>query len=331
MFGREALGGERRARGRDRGASGGWWAVGLVGPLALCVAGCTPKATPSPTSEPASAAGATAAARPSAVAAVASEAAGPPHEQPPPAALVPEIERASKIGNLLYHHDRWSATATDLALAQSPLGKDRTIKGWVVEERGGGAVVHFVRAGVTSAIRVTFPGAEPRGATLEVRDQPLPAPMVTGARAIETARDACLSSKLPRLARTYNPVVLPGSLWGEPGLLVYLLAADERPGEIAIGGHVRVHVSADGATATTIAPLSKTIVRIPMSPPSSAGDDPAATPFVTHLLTDVPAETHVWTSLAVRRGLFVGTRAGMWRVDGAKIAFFGAPPAKAAP
>jgi hypothetical protein len=316
--------------GRALDQARGWvFAAVCCAPL---VVGCAPKRTPAALGE--SAGGSTAPPEPSGPTEAAQppdEPAGAPHEEPherpPPAALAAEVERAAKLGNVIYHHDQWAAVATDLALAKSKLRQDRTIKGWVVEERGQGAVVHFVRAGVTSALRIRFPGADTGGATLETTAEPLSPTLVTMAKARETAA----ASPFPRLARAYNPVVLPATSWGEPGFLVYLLAADERPGELAIGGHCRVHVSADGATATTFSPLSKTIVWVPFGREPSGPAGAQAIPFVTHFLTDAPTEAHVWTSLSARRELFVATKAGLWRVDGVKVAFLGNAPARPAP
>lgn len=305
------------------------WAIAVL--TAIFGFGCTPKtSTPEPISSGSAVAISTEEATAPAPSAASATPPGPPREQPTPPALASAVESVGKVGKRIYRHDVWAATATDLALAKTKLRSDRTIKGWVIEERaaGAGAVVHFVRAGTTSAIRISFPGDDEQGATLETTAKPLTPELVVMAKARETA----IASPFRRLARVYNTVIFPASALGagEPGFLVYLLAADERPGELALGGHVRVHVSPDGMTATTIMPLSKTIVRVPLD--ERAGGPPArGIPFVTHLLGDTPNEGHVWTSLSVKKPLFVGTRAGMWNVDGAKIAFFGALPPPPAP
>jgi hypothetical protein len=45
---------------------------------------------------------------------------------------------------------------------------------------------------------------------------------------------------------------------------------------------------------------------------------------ITHLVTDYPLETHVFTSLLVRLPVYVLTSRGTWRVNGDQIAFLGA-------
>jgi hypothetical protein len=41
--------------------------------------------------------------------------------------------------------------------------------------------------------------------------------------------------------------------------------------------------------------------------------------FVTHLLSDIPAPTHVYVSFQARLPLYVGAGGIVWRVDGARI------------
>lgn len=41
--------------------------------------------------------------------------------------------------------------------------------------------------------------------------------------------------------------------------------------------------------------------------------------FVTHLVTDWPLETHVFVSLLTHKQVYVGTKVGIWRVDGDRI------------
>lgn len=249
---------------------------------------------------------------------------GPPREQPTPPALVAAITQSALIGERVHRHDTWAATATDNWLARTGGRPEAGIGGWVVEERGSGAIVHFVRGTATSAVRVSFPGADDRGATLETGDAPLPSPLQRAFRARLTAS----ASDFPKLSRSYNPVVLPGSLRGEPGFLVYLLAATSSPNEMILGGHSRVSVTEDGGTVTAIVPLSKTIIRLPKQPPGAAR---SVAVFVTHLLTETPTETHVAASLEYRIPIMVGTSVGLWQVAGTKITFFGKPPSSNGP
>ena len=45
---------------------------------------------------------------------------------------------------------------------------------------------------------------------------------------------------------------------------------------------------------------------------------------VSHLATEYPLETHVFTSLLVHLPVYVQTSRGTWRVNGEQIAFLGA-------
>jgi hypothetical protein len=55
--------------------------------------------------------------------------------------------------------------------------------------------------------------------------------------------------------------------------------------------------------------------------PLREGDEAAMT--ITHLVTDYPLETHVFTSLLLHLPVYVATSRRMWRVNGDQIAFLG--------
>jgi hypothetical protein len=58
-----------------------------------------------------------------------------------------------------------------------------------------------------------------------------------------SVKDLARKAGLELCASPYNAVVLPASLRGETGWLVYLLAATTEPGRKILTGHLRVHSS----------------------------------------------------------------------------------------
>jgi hypothetical protein len=99
---------------------------------------------------------------------------------------------------------------------------------------------------------------------------------------------------------------------------VYFLAKPATATDIIFGRHYKV--LGDTVTPSTKGCFAQSV------PPN------AAAPFVTHLLSDLPTEFHVYLSLQQDKPLFVGTRLGVWRVEKGKIVLVqqreasGAPP-----
>ena len=125
---------------------------------------------------------------------------------------------------------------------------------------------------------------------------------------------------MPASDQPVNPVLMPASAFGEQGILVYLLAGTTKPDVAVFGRHFRAVVRGDGAAITSMTPLSNSALEIPTRAPDGATPEALV---VTHVVTDYPLETHVFTSLLVRMPVYVGTRGGTWRVDGDRIAFLG--------
>jgi len=98
-------------------------------------------------------------------------------------------------------------------------------------------------------------------------------------------------------------------------LAVYYIGAPQNGAEVMIGRHYRVIVSGDGKTAQSVTPSTKDCSFVA---PDVVGQG------VSGVLTsdpDIPAPTdiHVFLSLVTGQTLFVGTKAGYWRVKEGKI------------
>jgi hypothetical protein len=83
-------------------------------------------------------------------------------------------------------------------------------------------------------------------------------------------------------------VVLPAPRGTAGLILVYLLAAEQRVGEMVFGIHYRAGLE-DGTKVKQLMPLSKSALVIPPSGEPSPGATPVA--FVSQLVTDWPLET----------------------------------------
>jgi hypothetical protein len=239
---------------------------------------------------------------------------------PIPAEFRPHIRRAEGIGGLLYTLDKVAAIGTDVLRERVPDFRSKKLGGYLPAREGdeGGhpkdsfIVAFFTRDDpprIAYEIRVK-PDAAPEFAAFEPPKATTDS-FVRFVRARQTAIDA-----LPARNQPINPVLVPGEANDEKGILVYLLAGTEKPDTAVFGQHFRVLIPEAGGAPTYVMPLSKTVFEMPVKAPS--GEKVEAL-MITHVVTDWPMETHVLVSLQFRLPVYVGTRIGIWRVDGDKI------------
>ena len=98
---------------------------------------------------------------------------------------------------------------------------------------------------------------------------------------------------------------------------VYMMSATKKFEEVWIGGHARVHVSADGAKILSVTPSTKACLSFDAALLRS-GNRNNVNP-ITQILTETPNEYHVMQSLTHAVPIMVVTDAGVWRVSGDKI------------
>lgn len=225
------------------------------------------------------------------------------------ARLLPHSDPAWRLGREIWENDLVSARATDLAVPHIP--RDAGARGWLTTREAEGWRVDFYSlgpTGPTSVFRVTFAGPELRADKRALDPpEPLSADRAAMIRAVQTAQRA----SFPRCDRKYNYVTLPASMVGREGWLVYLLAAHQENGEVVLGGHARVLVSADGGRIIETTPLSKGCM---VEPPPPPGARPVAMMLVTPM-TDRPFETHVFLSLLHGRPLYLSARGTPWKIE----------------
>ena len=87
-----------------------------------------------------------------------------------------------------------------------------------------------------------------------------------------------------------------------------------------VGGHYRVHVSADGASVLSVQPFSKSCLILRSEAP--AGGKLVAL-IVSHLVTAAPVESHVFLSLLHQKPFVVVTSRGAWEIAGERVSYHG--------
>jgi hypothetical protein len=252
---------------------------------------------------------------------------------PMPADLAPRIEESIALGRTIYFVDKASAIGTDVLREKVPDRNERRLGGWLTMRDAD-------TSGIDSVFWVLFftQDSPPRLAfriRVPVRGEPTleevspPTLLDDALTRLVRARAAAIAA-VPRGARRINPVILPGSAFGRPdSLVVYLLAAEQKAGEMVFGIHYRVLVSADGSTVKQVIPLSKSAIVIPPAEEGQLAGAKRVAIVVSQIVTDWPLETHVFVSM-LHGGTPVNvvTRRGTWLVVGDRITLVDDKPAR---
>jgi hypothetical protein len=166
---------------------------------------------------------------------------------------VPTLER---LGNELTRRDHIPMVASVLVLKTQPVARSLKAAGWISELRSAEDRVYFIAevpSGLCLSYIVTFHGsAKPEVA--DVRGQPLPSNVALRYKALKTALKA-LKGHLFNIPYDYEVLNDPDG----NGFLVYALVDTGKPGDIVLGGDVRVTVSTDGERAARVDRLSESL------------------------------------------------------------------------
>jgi hypothetical protein len=248
------------------------------------------------------------------------------NEQPIPADLQAAVTRSSEIGSQLYVLDQVASLGTDVLLAHVPHPETKKVIGYLPFREGddsGQPTRAFQVAFFTSdqppriAYRIHIaPKSKP---TFEALEPPVAAP--AGLVVLAAARQAAIAA-IAHPSQPFNPVLIPAEAYGESGVLVYLLAGTTKAKVAVFGKHYRALVATGSNQVTYLKELTKSVLEVPLE---ENGQSPVAL-TVTHLVTEYPLETHVFTSLLIHLPIYVRTSRGIWCVNGEQIAFLGADP-----
>jgi hypothetical protein len=230
-----------------------------------------------------------------------------------------ELARIEALGEALYERDRAAWRATDALFAAVAPARRTALKGWIVTPDESGWRVRFAAGEGASCALFDVPVAEEAG---PVREHSPCKALTATETTMFRARQAAIAALDDPCSERYNTVVLPAEMLGREGWLVYLLAATTTPGEVVIGGHKRIHLSADGGTVLASEALSNSCLTLELPPKSAEGGAPEFL-AVTHVLSAVPSEIHTFVSLLHGLPLYVLTSDGVWEVSSGKIRYRG--------
>lgn len=229
------------------------------------------------------------------------------NRMPPDPATHAAIADAERLGQAMFAQDQVAWHGTD-AYAASPAFD---AKG------GGGFIAQSGDDGSGSVYFVSLDGDRIRRVVPVRRDR-------TGQFTIEAPRDALPEDMAPRFAalravmragehktcsERINTIVLPAS---SPGRwFVYLMTSTTDPAVFPIGGHQRFEVDGLGQIVD-VRQSARSCVAIPTNAPVPDADHEAIT--LSHLVSDLPTEFHVFASLHIQEPIYVATRDAVWRV-----------------
>lgn len=138
-----------------------------------------------------------------------------------------------------------------------------------------------------------------RGATDEVRKR---------------ARQTAINALKGRLFDVHYDYVVLDDPAGS-GFLVYALGSTRKSGQFVLAAHVRVSVSADGASAKRIDPLSRSLLVQDENHTGLPKDSHLTGMYYNQIVSNKPVETLIYTSNLAKKPIFVGTPNGkMWEV-----------------
>ena len=228
------------------------------------------------------------------------------------------------LGAAMYEQDRRAALATDILFAGTDDALRQGIRGWIFRSDRPDAMVRFVRERA-GAFEAAYDIDDRDG----VRSLLVPSDKSLSAHELAQfkARELALRNLGRPCSERYNVVILrePGSdRW-----LVWMLAASRMPNIIQVGGHYRFTISADGERVMSRDALSMSCFAIDRNQvPAGAR---AEWLWVTHVVSDMPVETHVFLSLLHHVPFLIGTPDRMmWEVKEGHMRKAGTIPAQQA-
>jgi len=232
------------------------------------------------------------------------------HPQPATSAELAEIAHIEATGREIYRLDQLVWHASDALAFAGALDHPAAGTGYAVSDTAAGARVAFLlEDGQDIRLLADVDMADAAHPKVERSSaRPLDEDEIAKFRARQTALKAA-----PNLCEgPRNTVVLPvaGGAWD-----VYVLAASKQGSIVPMGGHARLRVSAEGTSVLALEPYSKTCINM-----NTEGQKMIAL-MVTHVVSDLPAPTHVFLSLTYPKTMMVATHSHLWRVaDGSIVA-----------
>lgn len=246
-----------------------------------------------------------------------------PQELPIPSELQPRIARAEFLGAVMFSLDHGAARAQDALHAHLGIGLAEPLPGilsWVTTLDDDQVQVDFVGGSAEEPVTLYRSISQLGTASPSIEPIEPPEPLGPTATAQFWAMQTAATQRFRRCSSAYNPIVVPGSLVGEEGWLVYMMAASTKPNEAYLTGHHRFLVTGDGKSVLRHDPLSRECMAHRWEE-----DETPAQFHVTHLVSEVPDEAYVFANLLYTRPIAVLAvdRQEAWIVLRGRYHYFG--------
>lgn len=226
------------------------------------------------------------------------------------------LQKVQVIGAALFRQDAAAAVASDALTRHFRNRPPGGLIGWIVVDEGENQRVRFLSQenGQRRAAWDVLVTSEGAGPVQAAADPVLSADQLARFEARMTAGTHI--GEL-RCAQRYNVVVLDDP--DSDDWLVWLLASTTDANSLILTGHYRFRISADGRSLLRRDQLSATCITTDRRQVGRDGQ-PAAL-VVSHIVSPLPVETHVFASLLYRLPVYVITVANdtIWAVEGAQI------------
>nr|WP_298132909.1 hypothetical protein [uncultured Pseudoxanthomonas sp.] len=221
---------------------------------------------------------------------------------------------AEATGRAIYLHDQAAAVATDAVMELKAFrqnGKQGRLAGWITEQRDEGIVVTFLSSDAEprARYRVTVDSEGRVVGDLDALAEP--AALTPSELGAARARNTAAKAEFAPCSRSYNTVVLPDPREGS-GWIAYLLPGTTKQGIVPIGGSYRLDLDATGERILKQRGFTRSCIVLE-SPRDSVGM------MITHLLDPMPTEVHVFWSLWAGKPMYVGTSAGLWKIEDGQV------------
>jgi hypothetical protein len=224
-----------------------------------------------------------------------------------------EIARIETLGGLLYRHDQIAWHGTDALRDRGIDLAGLQAAGWVTRITAGepDRLIYVGRQeGVAvGLVQVSYDGEPP--SVTDLKHGPLTGDSMAAFKALDLTRNERMLS----CSNTRNMVSFPDP--AGQGWLVYWMSATDQPDMMLSGGHTRFLVSPDGSAILGRLAMTKSCLTMPLKGGPTGQD--LASVSVTHLVTDLPTEVHVFNSLLHKVPILVFAPGGTWRATAGKL------------
>jgi len=223
------------------------------------------------------------------------------------------VQAAERRGREIFRQDQLAWRATDYVLERKLLPRKAREGAFIAianDDQSG--EVYFIRK--RKLLRVDLDRTGTPVASEFLKSLPERIAMRHAAlRTAEMKKDAACSPAI-------NSVVLPAE--DDDGWWVYLLSATLEPDVMVLGKHQRIRIDASATRVLSSESSTLGCFAIRIARDAATPDEPEPRwigTVATHLVSDVPWETHVFQSLTFATSIYVITAQSVWHVMGGRV------------